>query len=136
MTPETIGVTVTFKEPVTFHLRMVGMTEESALRQKLTGLKEEEKAEKSYQNNVDLLADLSEQMPTAIRVVTVTEKREGDETEREYTEVQQVNLTMAKTTPSGVVRDYFAERTVLKERLAEYAVRGYFHKLEPDVFFS
>lgn len=133
---ETIKVTVTYKESVTFHLRMIGIAEEEKLRQKMFGLTEDEKAAKSYQNNVDMLADLSEKMPTARRLVTTTEKRDGDKEEREYSEIKEVNLTEAKTFPSGVVRDFFAERTVIKERIAEYAVRGYFVKLQPDVNFS
>ena len=136
MTPETIGVIVTFKEPITFHLRIISLAEETALRQKMFGATEDEKAEKAYQNNVDMLADLSAAMPTARRLVTTTEQRAGDKAEREYSEMQEVNLTEAKTFPSEVVRDFFSDKTVLKERLAEYAVRGYFVKLMPDVSFS
>ena len=63
MTSETIGVTVKYKEPVTFHLRMIGINEEEKLRQKMFGLTEREKAEKSYQNNVDIPADISVKIP-------------------------------------------------------------------------
>ena len=135
MSLETVGVTVTFKEPVTFHLRLIGITEENTLRQKLFGLTEEQKAEKQYQLNVDMLADLSEAMPTARRLVTTTEQRDGDIEEKEYSEIKEVPLTEAKTFPSGVVKDFFSERTVIKERIAEYAVRGYFLKIQPDVSF-
>ena len=117
ITPETIGVTVTYKKPVTFHLRMITIPEESALRQKMFGLTDEEKAEKSYQNNVDILADLSVKSPDGIDEKI---KASGKVTD------------FAKE----VVQAYFAERTVLKERLAEYAVRGYFYKLQPEVFFT
>ena len=111
MTPvETIGVTVSYKEPITFHLRMIGLTEENALRQKMFGLTEEEKAEKSYQNNVDMLADLSVKQPD-------------------------IEGIFSDVTPSDNVRSFFSERSILKERLAEYAVRGYFVRLQPDVSF-
>lgn len=116
MTPETIGVTVTYNEPITFHLRMIGVAEESELRQKMFGLSEKEKAEKSFQNNVDLLADLSVKSPDGID---------------ERIEASGAVTDFAKE----VVRAYFAERTVIKERIAEYAVRGYFVRLQPDVSF-
>lgn len=113
ITPETIGVTVTYKEPITFHLRLIGIAEESQLRQKMFGSTNEEKAEKSYQNNVDMLADLSVKLPEGMFHEGVTTMMPVNE----------------------AVRDYFAKRTVLKERLAEYAVRGYFVRLQPDVSF-
>ena len=111
MTPETIGVTVTYKEPITFHLRMIGIDEENQLRQKMFGIPDNEKAEKAYQNNVDLLADLS--------------LKEADGVEKH-------------DSATGFVEDiraYFTEKTVIKERLAEYAVRAYLMKLQPDVSF-
>jgi hypothetical protein len=121
MTPETIGVTVTFKEPVTFHLRMIGIQEENALRQKMFGLTEAEKAEKAYQNNVDMLADLSVKHADGLFKI-----KESSETE---------NVLIQRNSPQEAIREYFKERTVIKERLAEYAVRGYFIKLQPEVFF-
>lgn len=139
---ETIKVTVSYKEPITFDLRMIGIAEEEKLRQKMFGLTDEEKAEKSYQNNVDLLADLSEAMPTALREVTedkpvpASSGEPGQMEIKSVTSIQEVPLTEAKTVPSGVVKDYFSDRTVVKERLAEYAVRAYFLKLTPDVVFS
>lgn len=117
MTPEKIGVTVTYREPVTFHLRMIGIAEEEKLRQKMFGLTEDEMAEKSYQNNVDLLANLSIEHPTVI-IDGKPEPYEFQNSEKE------------------AVRSFFAERTVIKERIAEYAARGYFIKLQPDVNFS
>lgn len=128
MTPteETIGVTVTYKEPITFHLRMIGIDDENKLRQKMFGLTEEEKAEKSYQNNVDLLATLSELLPSGL--FPNKPKVISDDDTTVYAE--------DFDTPSEAVREFFAGRTVLKERLAEYAVRGYFVRLQPDVNFS
>lgn len=110
MAPEIIGVTVTYREPVTFHLRMIGIDEENKLRQKMFGLTEEEKAEKAYQNNVNLLAELSAKQP-------------------------EIEGIFPDVTPSENVRAFFSERTVTKERLAEYAVRGYFVRLQPDISF-
>lgn len=124
MTPETIGVTVTFREPVTFHLRMIGIAEENALRQKMFGLTEEEKAEKGYQNNVDMLADLSVKHAKGLSKI-----KEGAAGETE-------NVLIRRNSPAESIREYFKEQTVLKERLAEYAVRGYYIKLQPDVNFS
>jgi hypothetical protein len=116
MQPETIGVTVTYKSPITFHLRMIGLTEENALRQKMFGLTEEQKAEKSYQNNVDMLADLSVKHPTIIK--------DGKDEPYEF-----------QNSESEAVKAFFAERTVLNERIADFAVRGYFVRLQPDVSF-
>jgi hypothetical protein len=116
MTPETIGVTVTYNSPITFHLRMIGIAEETELRQNMFGLTEKEKAEKSYQNNVDLLADLSVSHPD----VLIDGKLQPFE---------------FQDSENNAVRSYFAERTIIKERVAEYAVRGYFVKLQPDVSF-
>ncbi len=112
MTTETIGVTVTYKEPITFHLRMISVTEENQLRQKMFGITEAEKAEKSYQNNVAMLADLSVKLPDGM-----------------YDEA------VPKCPVDQAVKSYFAEQSILKERIAEYAVRGYFIKLQPDVSF-
>lgn len=134
MTSETIGVTITYREPITFHLRMISIDEETKLRQRMFGLTEEEKAEKAYQNNIDMLADLSESVPTARRVVTTMEKRDGDKKEREYAEIKEVELVEGKSA-AAAVREYFAEKSSLKERVAEYAVRGYFIKLQPEVSF-
>ena len=111
MNPETIGVTVTFKEPITFHLRMIGVTEETALRQKMFGKTEAERAGESYQNNVNLLADLSVKQPD-------------------------IEGIFPDITPPENVRAFFSETSVIKERIAEYAVRGYFIKLVPDLSFS
>lgn len=121
MTAETIGVTVTYKEPITFHLRMISIVEENALRQKMFGLTEDEKAEKSYQNNVDMLADLTAEHPDVLE-----EDAKGNKRSMPF-EFQ--------NSPSGAVKAFFAEKSILKERIAEYAVRGYFLKLVPDISF-
>lgn len=113
MTSETIGVTVTFAKPVTFFLRMIGIAEENRLRQKMFGLTEKEQDDKSYQNNVELLAELSEKQPEGFFEPGV----------------------IAKGLPDEIVREYFKEKTVIKERLAEYAMRAYFLRLQPDISF-
>lgn len=141
MTPETIGVTVTYKEPITFHLRMIGIDEENQLRQKMFGQTEAEKAGKAYQNNVDMLADLSEAMPTARREVTekiAVPVAGGEPVEMEAkqaTSMKDLPLVEPASTPKACVRAYFRDRTVIKERLAEYAVRAYFMKLQPEISF-
>ena len=112
MQPETIGVTITFKLPVTFHLRLITLDEENQLRQKMFGLTEAEQAEKSYQHNVDFLADYSEVLPEGMY---------GD--------------AIPKCPIPEAVRQYFSEKSVIKERTAEYAVRAYFSKLTPDISF-
>ena len=130
MTNETIGVTVTFKEPVTFHLRMIGVNEETALRQKMFGKTEAEREAESYQNNVNMLADLSENPPTGMfpnkpEKMTKSEQAASDKTFIE-------DFSSAKE----AINHFFKEKSVIKERIAEYAVRGYFIKLAPDLSFS
>lgn len=112
ISPETVGITLTFKEPITFHLRLISIDEENQLRQKMFGLSEKEKTEKSYQNNVDLLADLSTKLPDGMF---------GD--------------AVPKCPTDCAVREYFADKTVLKERLADYAVSAYFAKITPTIDF-
>lgn len=129
--PETIGVTVAFKTPITFHLRMIGIEEESQIRQKMFGLGEKEKAEKAYQNNVDLLADLSEQMPDGLFPNKPIDNQQSDEQAKDA-------LTFIEdfSKASEAIAHFFADKSVIKERVAEYAIRGYFLKLQPDISFS
>jgi len=127
---ETIGVTVTFKEPLTFHLRMIGINEEEKLRQKMFGLSEDEKAEKSYQNSIDLLASLSEEMPKGLFPNKPKDMNVLEQAKDEKTYIEDFS------NPADAVRHFFQEKSVIKERVAEYAVRGYFIKLQPDVNFS
>lgn len=130
MSPETIGVTVTFQTPITFHLRMIGVNEENQLRQKMFGLTEAEKAEKSYQNNVDMLASLSEQKPTGIFPHKPEKMATSEQAKSEKTFIEDFSSA------EDAIQYFFKDKSVIKERIAEYAVRGYFIKLVPDVSFS
>ncbi|MCD9186708.1 MAG: hypothetical protein LUM44_09755 [Pyrinomonadaceae bacterium] len=112
MFKETIEVSVTFNEKITFFLRMIGIAEENEYRQKLFGIPEADRAEKEYEANVSLLAELSEKLPDGMF---------GD--------------SIPKGQPDFCIREYFAEKTVLKERIAFYAVCGYFNRLMPSESF-
>jgi hypothetical protein len=109
---ETIEVNVTYGKRYTFHLIEVGIADEQKLRQKTFGLKEAEKAEKEYAANVQLLADLSVDRPTVA---------DPDDAESKPEEFD--------------LKEFFAERTPRKERIAYFAVRGYFTRLLPGELF-
>jgi hypothetical protein len=109
---ETIEVNVTYGKRYTFHLTEVGIADEQKLRQKTFGIKEAEKAEKEYPANVQLLSDLSVAKPTAV------------DPNDEESEPEEFDL-----------KEFFAERTPRKERIAHFAVRGYFIRLAPSDFF-
>ena len=126
---ETIGVKVTFKEPITFHLYMIGVAEEAALRQKMFGKTEAEKVAESYQDNVNLLADLSAAMPTGMFPNKPEEMDAGEQARSEKTFIE--DFSSAKE----AIKHFFADKSIIKERIAEYAVRGYFIKLVPDISF-
>lgn len=102
---ETIEVSVTYGTSYKFYLREIGMAEEQKLRQKTFGLADEEKASKEYELNVSILRDLSVKKPAS-----------GDSEEFD-------------------IDQFFAERTPRKERIAFYAVRGYFLRLLPSDSF-
>ncbi len=107
---ETIKVSVTFGSTITFLLRMIGLVEEQQIRQRSLGVTTEDQAEKEYHLNVSILRDLSTGLPEGI-------DDNGNET------------------PAAVIDRFFAEKTVTKERIAFYAVRGYFMRLQPSESF-
>lgn len=117
---DTVEVSVTYGSRVTFFLRMIGIAEEQKLREKAFGLTDAERDEKEYQMNVDILADLSEKHPTGMLVEV------GDGV---------LSDVPPAGTPAETIRDFFAEKTAVKERIAFYAVRGYFVRLQPSESF-
>jgi len=125
MTPEIIDVNISFGHKMTFFLAMIGIADEQTWRQKTFGLKESEKPAKEYAANVSLLAELSAKMPEGLFDPRPKVLASDDETK--YFEDFK--------TPREMVEAFFAEKTVRKERIAYYAVRGYFVRLAPDDFF-
>lgn len=105
---DVIGLTITYKDPVTMYLRVIGTKEENQMRQKLLAVSEDERAEKEYQINVNALADLA---------------------------VSPEGADQSALISAQAVNAFFAEKTVIKERIAEYAMRAYFVKLQPEVSF-
>ena len=65
--------------------------------------------DKSFENNVAVLSELE---TTPIELTTGGEKSEIS------------------------AKDYFQQKSVSKERIAEYAIRGYFVAIQPDVSFT
>jgi hypothetical protein len=106
---DVIEVGLTYGRRYKFFLKMIFIEEEQKLREKAFGLKEEERAEKEYPLNVGLLSDLSVQHTEGI------DAEDGE-------------------TPSAAVKRFFAEKTPRKERIAFFAVRGYFLRLQPEDF--
>jgi len=108
----TVEVSITYGKKITFFLRMIGITEETAYRQKLFGIPENERDEKEYLAAVDLLAEISEKLPSGMF---------GD--------------AVPKGMPDFCIREFFAEKTPVKERIAHFAVRTYFTRLLPEESF-
>jgi hypothetical protein len=106
---ETLEVRVKYGSRYTFFLREISMAEEQKLRSKNFGLSDDETAAKEYDQNVSILRDLSTKKPTAAK---------------SEDEVQEFDLV-----------DFFTDRTPRKERIAFYAVRGYFIRLLPEESF-
>ncbi|MBX3288460.1 MAG: hypothetical protein KF855_03850 [Acidobacteria bacterium] len=125
MTDETLKITVTFGKPYTFFLRMISIAEENKLRQKSFGLSDDERAEKEYDINVQMLKDLSTDGPYGLFDPRPENLPANDETA--YAD--------SFTTPAERITAFFAERTILKERIAFYAVRSYFVRLQPSESF-
>lgn len=109
----TIKVTLAGKS-ATFPLRMISMAEEMQLRQRYTGLTDSSEkgsvSDQEWQINVDALKEFS--LSGDVQVDDPAEKA-----------------------PHIPVAEFFHQRTPTKERMAEYAVRGFLSKLAPDVSF-
>lgn len=105
---DTIEVSVKYGKKYCFNLREVTLAEEQKLRSKSFGLTDEKAAAKEYELNVSILRDLSVKAPMAV---------DGD------------------TSETFEVDAFFAERTPRKERIAFFAVRGYFARLMPEEDF-
>lgn len=138
LSQENISFSVGFNNnPITFHLRMISVAEENKLRQRFTALSEDEKELKDYELNVDALAEFSINAPTIKKMMPVAEQpAEADENQEPKMEFQDVQLTgITPGLPGQVIRDYFADRTASKERIADFAVRAFLSRLTPDVSF-
>jgi hypothetical protein len=125
MTKETIAINVTLGSKHTFHLRLIGLTEETELKQKIVGLTDKQIEETEYERNVNLLSDLSEKMPEGLFPNAPKEPIENDETV--YVE--------SFATPRAAVEAFFKEKTTRTERIAYYAAHGYFVGITPAVDF-
>src|SRR4028119_698553 len=122
---EQIEVSVTIGTRHEFSLRMVSREEETALRHKTFGLSDDEKKAGEFAHNVELLCGLSEKMPVGLFPNKPKETVEGDDT------IYIESFAM----PRAAIKAFFAEKNPRTERIAYYAVRGYFLKLQPDEFF-
>ena len=125
MFSETIEVSVTFGTTARFFLRMLSLAEEDAFRQRVFGIKPEEAPEKEYGANVALLAELSSDMPEGL----FPSRPENDP------DVNTGIFAEDLRSPKEAIEKFFAERSTIKERIAYFAVRGYFLKLSPTESF-
>jgi hypothetical protein len=126
MFSETIEVSVTFGTTARFFLRMLSLAEEETFRQRIFGHKKEEAADKEYSANVALLAELSSEMPEGL----FPNRPEDDKDGKALTYAEDL------TSPREAIEKFFAQRSTIKERIAFFAVRGYFLKLSPmESFF-
>ncbi|MBS1797460.1 MAG: hypothetical protein JSS81_26795 [Acidobacteria bacterium] len=112
MFSDEIEVSVTYGTRITFFLRMIGIAEENAIRQKTFGKTEAEKEEFEYQKNVDVLAELATKLPEGM-----------------------FKDAVPRCSTEEAVRGFFKEKTALNERIAYFAVRGYFLRLLPSESF-
>lgn len=111
---ETTKVVVTIgKEKLTFHQQIINVRQEEKFRERFVALTEDEKDTKSFDLNVETLVKCQ-----AEKLEKCTLDDKGDEV-KELVDV----------------KDYFAEKTVLKERFAEYAVRAFFASMIPSIDF-
>lgn len=115
---ETITIRVSLAgKAVILSMRMLSMTEESQLRQRYSGLTDSTEkgtvADQEWLINRDALKEFA---------------ADGD--------LQVITTSAADQKPEPVpVAEYFSQRSAFKERVAEYAVRGFLSKLAPDVSF-
>ena len=108
-----IEVSVSYGDTITFFLKVIGIADERELRAKAFGKTDEESAKKEYQTNVDVLAELSVKCPDGIFA----------------------DGAIPKSIPAEIVKDFFAEKSAIKERIAYFAVQGYFTRLMPSESF-
>lgn len=125
ISPETIQVSVTYGNKITFFLRMIGLVEETQIRQRSVALTDDEKATKEYETNVQILKDLSVDKPNGLYPPRPESHDAADKTK--YAE--------DFPTAFAMVEEFFRDKSVLKERIAFYAVRGYFVRLSPEESF-
>lgn len=125
ISPETIQVSVTYGNKITFFLRMIGLVEETQIRQRSVALTDNEKAAKEYETNVQILKELSTKVPDGL----YPDRPENCDPE------DGTIYSDSFSTAAGMIEDFFSEKSVLKERLAFYAVRGYFVRLSPEESF-
>ena len=110
---ETISINVSLgKEKLAIHLKMINAAEENRLRQRFVGLTEAEKEAKDYEINTSILSEYQ------------SEKAEISGTENASEGQLKIDL-----------KDYFKEKSVTKERIADYAVRAYLIALQPNIDF-
>jgi hypothetical protein len=102
---DVIEVSVKYGDRYTAAMREISMAEEQKLRSKSAGLSDEEAAQKEYDHNVRIIADLT-----------------GGEMKISRDDSAETVDPMA----------FFAGRTPRKERIAFFMVRGYFLRLLPE----
>ncbi|HEX8637737.1 MAG TPA: hypothetical protein VF692_06730 [Pyrinomonadaceae bacterium] len=115
MNSENVKVVIAIgKEKLTFRQQIINVGTEEKLRQQFTDLiGDEEKEVKTFDLNVEALVKHQ-----AEKIERITLDGEGKEV------AEQVDA-----------KDYFAGKTGLKERFAEYAVRAWFASMSPSIDF-
>jgi len=119
---ETVKIAVTLGTArIIFILELLGIAEESKLRQSYFGLDDE----KTFETSVNTLAKYSREMPKGLFPNRAETAEEGDRT---------VCIEDFQT-PEEAIREYFSEKTASRERIAEYTVRAYLQSLQPQTDF-
>lgn len=122
---ETIEVSVTYTSTFKFFLEMVGISRERELRSKVFGLSDPEKEKLEYDQNIQILAELSNEMPTGLfpprpETIALEDKTIYAESFKK---------------PADAIKSFFSEKSPIKERIAFYAVNSYFTRLLPSESF-
>src|SRR5687768_6803854 len=110
--PETISFSVGYKsDKAIFHLRMATVQEEQEFLQRFNDISDAEKTEKEYEILVDILKGFSIAQPEKLEIASGKQTRSL--------------LIVEASSPSEAVAAYFAERSTVKERIANSAVMAY-----------
>jgi hypothetical protein len=107
---DTVEVSVKYDRTYKFFLRLISIAEENQLRQRPLALTKRSAPKRNIKSMSACLADLSVKMPDGI------EAKKGKSI-------------------GDAVSEFFREKNALKERIAFFAIRAFFLRIQPSDFF-
>lgn len=120
MSDELIPIELKYGKPYKFFLEMLSLEDEEKFRAKLLGEDVD-----AYKINVEALAKYSQKMPEGLFENMPENKSADDKT----------HFIESFKSPGEAVKSFFNEKTVLKERIAHFAIRGWLIRHSPSNFF-